>query len=115
MAEPPYGHESSAIAVARLVRSGAVLALGVILTVALVGLALRERQAPAEAQVAAQRGTIPPPPRLQAHPVADLATLRREKEAQLEGWGWDAPERRFAHIPIERAMAIYLRDEGSRQ
>jgi hypothetical protein len=112
MAEPPFGHESSAIEVRRVLGVGAVLALGVIVTVIAVCLVLQRRLEPARLGNARQ-GLIPPAPRLQAHPTADLAALRAHEQALLEGWGWTDDSRQFAHIPIERAMVIYARQHQS--
>ncbi len=115
MAEPPYGHESSAIAVRRLLAISAILGVAVLLTVIVVCIALRYRLEPKRSQVTARIGTIPPPPRLQAHPDADLEALRRQKEAQLESWGWTDRSRQFAHIPIQHALAIYLLKQPDRE
>jgi hypothetical protein len=112
MAEPPYGHEPSGIAVRRVLGVGAVLAVGVIVTVIAVCLVLQRRLEPARLR-SAHQSLIPPAPRLQAHPSADLAALRAQKQALLEGWGWTDGSRRFAHIPIEQAMAIYARQHAS--
>lgn len=111
MAEPPFGHESSAIAVRRVLVVGAVLACAVTVVVIAVSLALGPRLAPAR-RAALSSAPLPPPPRLQAHPAADLATQRRRESALLEGWGWADPQHRFARISIERAMQIYARQRG---
>ncbi|MFZ1906275.1 MAG: hypothetical protein WAU56_12900 [Steroidobacteraceae bacterium] len=107
MGEPPRGHESPAIPVARLLFIGAVLAAGVIVTVAAVCIALRFGPEPEPARVAPHSAVIPPAPRLQAHPADDLAEFRDEKHTLLESWGWTDRSEQFAHIPIERAMALY--------
>lgn len=109
MAEPPYGHESSRIAVRRVLGVGAVLALGVIVTVIGVWMFLQHRLEGAFARNSAHAGLIPPAPRLQAHPTADLAALRAQKQALLEHWGWSDETHEFARIPIEQAMTIYAR------
>lgn len=46
-------------------------------------------------------------PPLQPHPARDLAAYRAEKERQLESYGWVDRDHGIAHIPIERAMALY--------
>src|SRR5690242_536299 len=46
----------------------------------------------------------PPPPRLQAHPKADLDRLRAAEQTQLTTFGWVDRARQKAHIPIEHAM-----------
>ncbi len=113
MAEPPFGHESSAVAVWRILAAGAVLAAGVILTVSAIIFVLHQLIEPARTREHARPGLIPPAPRLEANPAADLAALRAQKQAQLESWGWTDSTRRFAHIPIERAMALYAREHAS--
>lgn len=50
--------------------------------------------------------TLPPAPRLQAHPELDLAAERAREEAALKGYLWIDRERGIARIPIERAMAL---------
>jgi hypothetical protein len=63
------------------------------------------------ATVAARQGPIPPDPRLQAHPTADLAALRAEQEELLSHYVWLDAARTSARIPIERAMAIYAHQQ----
>ncbi|MGB6603778.1 MAG: SCO family protein [Steroidobacteraceae bacterium] len=113
MDEPRFGHESPAIPVARLLRIGAVLAVGVIVTVAAVFIALRFGPEPEPARVAPHGAVIPPAPRLQAHPTDDLAEFHAQKQSLLESWGWTDRSEQFAHIPIERAMALYAGQSGS--
>lgn len=112
MAEPPFGCEPSGIAVRRILTLGAVLAVGVIITVISVRLVVERQLEPARARNA-RTGLIPPPPRLQAHPPEDLAALRAQKLTLLESWGFTDGNRQFAHIPIERAMAIYAQQHAS--
>jgi hypothetical protein len=107
MAEPPFGHESSAISVPRVVIAGLVTAVAIILVTVIVCLSLRERLERARGISHASATAIPPSPRLQAHPSTDLAALRTEKQAALGAWGWTDSARQFARIPIERAMIIY--------
>jgi hypothetical protein len=45
-----------------------------------------------------------PVPHLQDRPLADIAALRREKQAMLQGYGWIDRERGVVHIPIGLAM-----------
>jgi hypothetical protein len=59
-------------------------------------LAIVERTAP----------TPPPEPRLQVTPEKDLAALRAEEKAALEGYGWVDRAAGRVRIPIERAMAL---------
>jgi hypothetical protein len=51
---------------------------------------------------------------LQAVPAADLARLRADKEALLEGYAWVDRPHGIAHIPVEDAMRIIAqRGSGS--
>ena len=107
MAETSFGHESSAIAVRRVVGLGGVLAVTVIGVVFLIRVMVEEWITPQHAQVVARGAVIPPEPRLQAQPDIDLAALRAQKQALLSTWGWTDSTHEFARIPIERAMAVY--------
>lgn len=54
----------------------------------------------------APRPALPPAPRLQADPAADLAAVRGAERAKLETYEWRDPQRSVARIPIERAMQL---------
>lgn len=49
---------------------------------------------------------LPPEPRLQTSPEADLRALRREEDAILGGYRWIDEGAGVAQIPIERAMEM---------
>ncbi|HXF06900.1 MAG TPA: hypothetical protein VNM72_16020 [Blastocatellia bacterium] len=51
---------------------------------------------------------IPPEPRLQVAPTADLQKLRATEEELLTTYGWVDRERGIVRIPIERAMDLML-------
>jgi hypothetical protein len=113
MSEPstkPFGHQPPSVAVRPIVIAAAIL----LVTVLLLGLGLYwglvRHVATDEAQVAARRDRIPPLPRLQSDPQADLAALRAEQRARLAGYGWLNATHTVAHVPIERAMAIYAQE-----
>jgi hypothetical protein len=56
---------------------------------------------------AAAAGTpLPPAPRLQVDPAADLAALRAAESARLASYAWIDREHGIARIPIARAMAL---------
>ncbi len=48
----------------------------------------------------------PPAPRLDAHPAATLAAVRKRETAALEGYGWVDRSAGIARIPIEQAMRL---------
>jgi hypothetical protein len=116
------GHERRDIDPGRIVRAaGAVL---VFLAVSMViawavtrGLvAAREARSPVPSPVAERLGPrLPPEPRLQTHPAADLERLRARDARRLSSYGWVDREGRIAHVPIDRAMALLAeRAEGHR-
>lgn len=47
---------------------------------------------------------VPPGPRLQQNPRADLAAFRAAKEERLDSYGWVDRARQIVHIPIDDAM-----------
>jgi hypothetical protein len=108
MGERPFGHESSGIAVRRVVGIAAVIAACVIAVVLMIDISLKRWIFPGREEVVARRAAIPPPPRLQPNPAVDIESLREEKEALLSTWQWTDRTQTFARIPIERAMALYV-------
>jgi hypothetical protein len=48
----------------------------------------------------------PPEPRLQTHPLRDMAALRAEEDLLLDGYAWVDRRAGIVRIPIERAMAL---------
>lgn len=113
MPEPPFGHESAALPVQRLLAIGAILAAGVVATVVVVFVALKLGASPALGRAPPQAAVLPPEPRLQAHPAADLAAFRAGQQRELEQAGPADSTGQFTRIPIERAMALYARQHGS--
>jgi hypothetical protein len=115
MAEPPFGHEPSRVNTRRVLATGAVLAMSVALIVALIVILAQHLIEPARLRSYERRGVVPPPPRLQSNGAAELAALRSEEQARLESWGWTDGSHQYAHIPIERAMALYLQQQSAAQ
>jgi hypothetical protein len=107
----PFGHEPPGVATHRVV--GVVLGIGVLIAVALVAIwfSLTYLVMPDHAQLKTQPAVLPPAPRLQPHPDHDLTVLREEKRALLDGYAWADRSHRFARIPIERAMQIYVHEQ----
>ena len=104
-------HESYAVAARRLHWIAAILAgsLAAIM-LAMYPLAhtwLQTTQPP--------HGAIPPQPRLQADPAADLAAQRAREQAQLDGYAWVDRDAGIARIPVDRAMDILARSSSSAQ
>ena len=49
---------------------------------------------------------LPPPPRLEVDPGADLARLRRTEGRTLSSYGWIDRQQGLARLPIERAIEL---------
>jgi hypothetical protein len=56
--------------------------------------------------LAATLPEVPPEPRLQVTPAADLATVRRREEAVLDSYGWIDRKSGLVRIPIDRAIEV---------
>jgi hypothetical protein len=52
--------------------------------------------------------TLPPEPRLQVHPVADLNQMRESQNEILNSYGWVDRANGTVRIPIDRAMEMLL-------
>lgn len=113
MAEAPFGHEPSAVAVRRILQVGVVLGLAVVAVVVIVSAVLHRRLSPEREERAIAATVLPPSsaPRLETHPTGDLQALRKQKDTVLHSWGW-TEKHEFAHIPIERAMALYVQQRA---
>lgn len=109
--EAPFGHEPPGVATRKVI--GVVLTLGTVVAIALVALwlTLTYWVVPEHAQLKTRPAVLPPAPRLQPHPDNDLTALREEKRALLDGYLWTDKAHRFARIPIERAMQIYVHQQ----
>lgn len=68
-----------------------------------------DRWRPLERAARAPPSFVPPFPRLQVSPPADLQAFRAREEAQLHGYGWINRTSGIVHIPIEQAMDLVLR------
>jgi hypothetical protein len=109
-----YGHETPEIAWRRIIVIAALLALMVAIVVIGNYAALRVWLTSNHAQATARRVPIPPEPRLQPHPRADLAQFRAAKHRLLSTYAWPDASHEYARIPIERAMAIYAQHRAGK-
>ncbi|HKN48231.1 MAG TPA: hypothetical protein VJ144_09690 [Candidatus Polarisedimenticolia bacterium] len=87
------------------------LVLGVVLTIVwlLLGLFRIESLArdPRPSPLREENGPrLPPEPRLQPSPTADMETLRSEEDAILGSYGWVDRPAGIGRIPVERAIDI---------
>jgi hypothetical protein len=55
------------------------------------------------------QGALPPEPRLQADPPADLAAFRAYEDSLLDGYGWVDRTKGTVRVPIDSAMAMVAR------
>jgi hypothetical protein len=63
---------------------------------------------PAVSPFASDR-TLPPEPRLQVHPAADLSRMRESQEEILNSYGWVDKTNGTVRVPIDRAMDLLLK------
>ena len=75
------------------------------LSTGLRSLAASSDQPPPLLEEARER-QLPPIPRLQEDPEAELAELRAREDAALASYGWVDESQGIALIPIERAMEL---------
>jgi hypothetical protein len=52
--------------------------------------------------------TLPPTPRLQVEPAADLNQMRQTREEMLNSYGWADKTSGTVRVPIERAMDMLI-------
>jgi hypothetical protein len=85
----------------------AVVAAGLVyLTKGLVS--LERGEDPPRAPLAQQPGRVPPEPRLQTQPFADIEQQRAEERRLLTSYGWVDQRAGVVRIPIERAKELLL-------
>jgi hypothetical protein len=68
--------------------------------------ALEGRSDPPPAPLARHPGRLPPEPRLQTQPFADIEKMRAEEEPILTGYGWVDEKAGVVRIPVEEAMRV---------
>lgn len=51
---------------------------------------------------------IPPPPRIDTHPGAELKELNTYEDNILSTYGWTDPKKNIVRIPLDQAMQIEL-------
>lgn len=86
----------------------AVVAVGLVyLTKGLVAVA--RAGDPPRAPLAHEYGRLPPEPRLQMQPFADIELQRAEERRLLTSYGWVDEKTGVVHIPIDEAKALLLK------
>lgn len=115
MAESPFGYESSAINTGRILAVMGGLAIFVVVSIGVIYFVLQDDVMPHRARLVDEAGLIPPAPRLQPHPQADITAERRQKQQLLSHYAWLDSSRSFARIPIQRAMQLTVEAQASSQ
>jgi hypothetical protein len=78
------------------------------------GLAALERRGdPPEPPLGRAAGRAFPEPRLQTTPLTDLDAMRAGEKDLLDGAGWADEAQGAARIPIDDAIALYVRSAAS--
>jgi hypothetical protein len=105
------GYEPSDVSIRTVLAIGAALAGSVALSALVLGglLGLFEAARPPAPGSALERTElVPPAPRLEVQPQAELAQVRARENRLLQGYGWVDREAGIARIPIDRAMALLV-------
>lgn len=109
MSRQPDAHESYRVAAGALHRIALILALSLLAIVlgvyAWARPVLRAGTAPVR--------PLPPSPRLQPDPVAELAAVQAGQRARLDGYAWEDGAHTVARIPIDRAMQLLVQQRGA--
>jgi hypothetical protein len=93
----------------------ALIVLAIVVHVALAGvMALFAEQKAQETKTSlpalfAEKTGLYPAPNLQESPKADVLKMRADEEIVLSGYGWVDPKGHIAHIPIDRAMDLLVK------
>ena len=115
LGHPKAGHEEHDVDTVVVTRFGIGLALIMIATLFLVwglfnffikGEGGAYTAAPPLSAGATAGVRVPPQPRLQDKPTADLKQVRAAEDQALHSYGWVDPAKTTVRIPIERAMDI---------
>lgn len=108
------GHETSDASVRPVVYTMLGLAVGAALAIMLVYgifwyLADHPlRTAPPNPLAAGEQQQIPPTPRIDAHPAAELKDVQAYENKILDTYGWTDKQQGIVRIPIDRAMELQL-------
>jgi hypothetical protein len=65
-------------------------------------------KAPAPLSPLAALPQVPPEPRVQVSPSADLAQFRAAQQRAANGYGWVDPNAGRVHVPVEQAKELFL-------
>ena len=116
--DPTKAYEPRDVATRSVVLvAGAVVGLVVVSAVLMHGLlgSLWRSEAAASAPASPLAGygpQTPPAPRRQPDPAGDIAALRNQQAAQLNGYGWVDRDKGVVRVPIARAMDLLVQRRG---
>lgn len=107
------GHETTDAEIGVLVRFAIFLTVFCVLVAALM-VGFHQYLAAREATLKRSRyplaegveRSLPPPPRLQTYPFADLKSLRREEQRLLDRYEWVDKKAGLVRIPVDRAIEV---------
>lgn len=109
----PVGHETTDASLGGVEKFMVILSVFLAICFAIVWFMFQYLSSRAQAEdarpspVTARQGErLPPLPRLQTVPYADLAAYRKAEDAALNGWSWADPGQTAAKIPVSRAIEI---------
>jgi hypothetical protein len=111
----PSAHEGADLDVPLVARIMVILlATLVVLVLVIVGLfGYFNHEYPARTSEAAPVVTaadLPPQPRLQIDPRRELQEMRAKEDQHLDRYAWVDQQQGIAQIPIERAMALWVKN-----
>jgi hypothetical protein len=91
---------------------GALVVAGVVGLLMVRGFERRaERHEEKPSPLAVEMGPrLPPEPRLQANPDADLARMRAAEDSVLQAWGWVDRQAGVVRMPVEKAAELVVRE-----
>lgn len=91
--------------------------LTALLLIGYIGALMRQeaRRAPEPRALAFDAGRQPPLPRLQEAPFQDIRALRHDEDSVLKGYGWVDRPAGVARIPVDEAMALFVKRAAAGQ
>ena len=114
----PGAHEGSEANVRAIARVAGVIGLCLVAMVALLLLFYRQLGQDYQARTSEMpdrvtTAELPPKPRPEALPLADLLAVRAAEDQHLTRYAWVNHEQGLAQVPIDRAMVLWLRSYAS--
>jgi hypothetical protein len=111
----PSAHEGADLNVPLVVRIVVILAATLVVLVLLVVFLFHyfNHEYPSRTSEAASVVTtadLPPQPRLQVDPKRELGEVRAKEDEHLNRYAWADQPKGVAHIPIDRAMVLWVRN-----